>query len=52
MSSIRHGYVYLMDISLRLAWFPKSQLTDAQWIHAEWPILNEWNMEQFELNGE
>ena len=49
---IRHGYVYLMDISLRLAWFPKSQLTDAQWIHAEWPILNEWNIEQFELTGE
>jgi hypothetical protein len=31
---IRHGYVYLFDMLLRQAWYPKATLSQAQTAHA------------------
>jgi hypothetical protein len=49
---MKHAPIYLLDMDIRAAWFPKSKLQDAQWIHAEWNLLNEWNTAQFQLSEE
>ena len=43
---MRHGYIVLLDIALRKAWYNGATLTDGLAVHAWWKHIRD-----FELTG-